>query len=301
MSEKLLDVIIVGAGPAGLSAAQVLGRCRRAVVVCDAGQPRNARSHAIHGFITRDGVEPREFLRLAREELRSYETVELRQAQVIDAHRIDEKFEVTLASGERLMSRKLLFATGVVDDLPNIEGLSQFYGTSVFHCPYCDGWENRDQPIAVYGRGESGAGLALELLLWSRSLVLCSDGPAELTNEERERLARHNVAVNENKVARLEGNAGTLERVVFVNGESVAVHAMFFSTGQHQASDLPQKLGCKLTEQGCVRTYDYEQTDVPGLYVAGDASRFVQFVIVAASEGAQAAVAINKELMREDL
>lgn len=301
MSQKLFDVIIVGAGPAGLSAAQILGRCRRTVVVCDAGHPRNAASHALHGYLTRDGVEPAEFLRLAREELRPYETVEVRRTQVTDARRIDEEFEVTLASGERLMSRKLLFATGVVDELPNLEGFSQFYGTSVFHCPYCDGWENRDQPLAIYGRGESGSGLALELLLWSQNLVLCTDGPAELTAEERERLAHHQIALNENKIARLEGNDGALARVVFVNGESLAVHAMFFSTGNHPASDLPQKLGCQLTDQGCVRTYDYEQTDVPGLYVAGDASRFVQFVIVAASEGAQAAVAINKELMKEDL
>jgi thioredoxin reductase len=305
MSEPRLDVIIVGAGPAGLSAALILGRARRRVLVCDAGHPRNASSHGLHCYLTRDGIDPREFLRLGSEELRVYETVELRRAEVTDARRLvsieADHFEVTLNNGERLTSRKLLLATGVIDEVPRIEGLSQFYGTSVFHCPYCDGWEMRDQPLAVYGHGEDVIGLALELTFWTRNLVLCTDGRAEVSGEDIQRLLKRNIPLNENRIARLEGSAGVLERIVFANGDSLAVRGMFFSTGQKQGSDLPQKLGCKFTEQGCVRTYEYEKTDVPGLYVAGDASRFAQLAIVAASEGALAAVAINKELMKEDL
>jgi thioredoxin reductase len=159
----------------------------------------------------------------------------------------------------------------------------------------------RDQSLAVYGRGENGLGLALELLFWSRDLVLCTDGPAELSAEERQRLAHHEIRIREDRITRLEGSDGVLKRIVFANGEPVTRSAMFFSTGNRQASDLAEKLGCEFTEQGCVDTGDYETTNVPGLYVAGDASRLVQFVIVAASEGAQAAVAINKELMKEDL
>lgn len=301
MGESLLDVIIVGAGPAGLSAALVLGRCRRRVVICDSGHPRNAVTHALHGFLTRDGVEPAEFVRLAREQLRPYETVELRQTTVIDAIRLPTHFDLTLSDGQRISSRKLLLATGVVDDLPEIAGFSEFYGRSVFHCPYCDGWELRDQPLAIYGCGENGSGLALELILWSRDLVLCTDGPSQLSDEQLERLARHDIAIREDKIARLKGAEGLLKGIEFANGETLARRGMFFSTGQGQGSDLPKKLGCDFTEQGCVDTGEYESTTVPGLYVAGDASRLVQFVIVAASEGAQAAVAINKELMKEDL
>jgi thioredoxin reductase len=301
----MFDVVIVGAGPAGLSAALILGRARRRVLVCDAGRPRNALSHGLHCYLTRDGIEPAEFLRLGREELRLYETVELKQSEVTDARRLledgAENFEVTLSNGQRLASRKLLLATGVIDELPAIEGLPAFYGTSVFHCPYCDGWEMRDEPLAVYGRGENGLGLALELSFWSGNLVLCTDGPPELSDKDIQRLEKRNIPLNENKISGLEGSAGVLERVVFSNGESLAVRGMFFSTGQKQGSDLPQKLGCKFTEQGSIRTYDYEMTDVPGLYAAGDASRFAQFAIVAASEGVLAAVAINKELMQEDL
>ncbi len=301
MGDSVLDVIIVGGGPAGLSAALVLGRSRRRVLVCDAGEPRNAVSHGLHGFLTRDGIEPAEFLHLAREQLSPYETVKLQRTKVLDANRRANNFEITLDNGERIFSRKLLLATGVVDEHPEIEGFAALYGSSLFHCPYCDGWEVRDQPLAVYGRGERGSGLALELTLWSKDLVLCSDGPSELSDQEVQRLTRYNISVREDRITRLEGSDGVLQHIVFASGESLSRRGMFFSTGQKQGSDLPKILGCGFTEQGCVDTGDYETTNVPGLYVAGDASRLVQFVIVAASEGAQAAVAINKELMKEDL
>lgn len=230
-----------------------------------------------------------------------YETVELRDATVVAPSREKEGFVLTLADGETIASRKLLLATGVVDELPKIQGLGQFYGSSVFHCPYCDGWEMRDQPIAIYGRGESGSGLAVEMTLWSRNLVLCTDGPSKLTKKHLEKLVQHQIPVREEPIARLEGHDGVLEYIVFENGEQLERRALFFSTGWQQRSDLASRLGCRFSKEGCVDTGEYEATNVRGLYVAGDASRMVQFVIVAASEGAQAAVAINKELMKEGL
>jgi thioredoxin reductase len=301
IDESLFDVIIIGGGPAGLSGALVLGRCRRRVLLCDAGHPRNAASHGLHNYLTRDGIEPGEFLRLGRNELQTFDNVKLLTMEVSDARRLENSFEVTFSNGERLFSRKLLIATGVVDDVPKLQGIELFYGRSVFHCPYCDGWEMRDQPLAVYGNGEKGLGLALELTLWSRDLVLCSDGPSQLSAEQLQRLARHDIAVREERILRLEGTVGILDQIVFADGNAVKRRGMFFSTGQRQGSDIAKKLGCEFTEQGCVSTGEYEVTNVPGLYVAGDASRLVQFVIVAASEGAQAAVAINKELMKEDV
>src|SRR6266498_1985967 len=135
----MFDVIIVGAGPAGLSAALILGRCRRRVLVCDIGHPRNAASHALHGFLTRDGIEPAELLRIAREQLHPYDSVELRAVEVTDATRVEHRFEVSLNDGGHLSCRKLLLATGVVDQVPAIAGIEMLYGRSVFHCPYCDG------------------------------------------------------------------------------------------------------------------------------------------------------------------
>jgi thioredoxin reductase len=296
----MYDVIVVGGGPAGLSAALILGRCRRRVLVCDAGRPRNAASHGLHGFLTRDGIGPADLLRIGREQLRPYNSVEVREVEVAGARCFDNRFEVTLSDGTRLRSRKLLLATGVVDHLPEVAGIEEFYGRSVFHCPYCDGWEVRDQPLAIYGRGEQGRGLALELTAWSDDLVLCTDGPAGLLAEDLKRLAEHSIAVREDRIARLEGTDGVLERLVFTNGETLARRALFFSAGQHQRSDLAAKLGCEFTDKGAVLTGEYETTNVPGLYVAGDASRLVQLAIVAAAEGAKAAFAINTALLKED-
>ena len=297
----MYDVIIVGAGPAGLSAALILGRCRRSVLLCDTGRPRNAASHALHGYLTRDGVGPREFLATARKELQQYETIETRDVEVMAAECRDGRFYVTMATLEKACARKLLLATGVVDNLPAIDGFRELYGRSVFHCPYCDGWEVRDQPLAIYGRGERGLGLSLELTTWSRDLVLCTDGPAEIDDEGRARLHRNGIRIREDRVVRLDGTDGILERVALEDGSDLPRRALFFTTGQWQRSDLSNQLGCEFNDKGTVRTGKYETTHLPGLYVAGDASRAVQWVVVAASEGAEAAFAINTDLTREDL
>jgi thioredoxin reductase len=294
------DVIIVGAGPAGLSAALILGRCRRTVLVLDTDRPRNAASHVMHGFLSRDGIDPAKFRRIARQQLTQYRSVKFARKEATAACKVEGGFEVTVADGKRLRCRKVLLATGVVDELPPVDGIDAFYGRSVFHCPYCDGWESRDQPLAVYSRTANGAGLALELTVWSQDIVLCTDG-ARLDAKHVARLARHNIPWRREPIARLEGTSGRLRRIVFDNGESLARRVMFFSMGQRQSSDLAHQLGCGFTRKGAVRTGEYEVTDIHGVYVAGDASKLVQLAIVAAAEGAQAAFAINKALIREEL
>jgi thioredoxin reductase len=302
MQRDLYDVIVVGAGPAGLSAALMLGRCRRSVLVFDNGQPRNHASRALHGYLTRDGISPAEFRRLARAELAAYGTVRIRDAEVSVADcRSDGRFRVELTSGEQFAARKLLLATGVVDNLPDIPGFRELYGRSVFHCPYCDGWEVRDTPLAVYGRGDRGAGLSLELTAWSRDLVLCTDGASEIEPDTLHKLERNGIAVREDRIAAVEGRDGVLAQVRFHDGPPLARRALFFTTGQYQRSDLLTRLGCEFNEKGTVRTGKYETTHLPGLFVCGDASRAVQWVVVAASEGAEAAFAINSDLVREEL
>lgn len=293
----MYDVIIVGGGPAGLSAALVLGRCRRRVLVCDDGQYRNEASRGVHGFLTRDGIHPAELRRIGREQIERYD-VEYRMTRVKGARAVENRFEVTLEDNGRLECRKLLLATGVTDKLPEIKGTRQFYGCGIFHCPYCDGWEVRDQPLAVYGSGKSGAGLAISLQSWSADVVLCADGPSHLKPDEAARLARHSIVVHEQKIAAFEGGEH-LETILFADGTRLARRALFLSTGQSQRCDLAGRLGCRFTRKGAVFTGKFETTNIPGLYVAGDASKDVQLAIVAAAEGAKAAIAIHTSLQEE--
>ncbi|HEY7473624.1 MAG TPA: NAD(P)/FAD-dependent oxidoreductase [Vicinamibacterales bacterium] len=247
----MLDVIIVGAGPAGLSAALVLGRACRQVLVFDAGKPRNYAARALHGFLSRDGIDPFELRRIGLEELGRYDTVRVEDAEVTRAERqSDGTFQVTVGDERQFRAKRLLLATGVSDNLPAIPGVEEMYGLSVFHCPYCDGWELRGQPLAVYGCNKRGYGLAVELLGWSRDVVLCSDGFCELDADELAILARNQITVREDRIARLEGTDGALERIVFTNGEILPRRAMFFTTGQTQASRLAQQLGCQFNDKG---------------------------------------------------
>jgi thioredoxin reductase len=298
----MLDCIIIGGGPAGLSAALILGRCRRHVLVCDTGNPRNQRAAAIHGFLTRDGTPPHEFREIARSQLAAYPNVELRQVEAVRAQYADRgRFRVALATGEEIDSRSLVLATGIIDELPPLSGLEELYGKSVFHCPYCDGWEWRDKRLAVYGRGESGMGLAAKLSLWSRDLVLYTDGPHELHDDQLAALAKINIRIVTNPITRLEGDGGRLRAIHFADGSRQARDAMFIVTRQVQASPLPAQLDCEDRERRTVPTAEHQKTEVPGLWVVGDASRDVQMVIIAAAEGTDAAFSINKYLLAKEL
>jgi len=296
----MYDVIIAGGGPAGLSAALMLGRCRRRVLLCDRGEPRNRHSRALHGYLTRDGIAPADFNELGRRELTPY-GIECRPIGVARARCLDAGFDVTLDDGRTVQSRFLLLATGVVDELPDLPGIRECYGRSVFHCPYCDGWEWRDRRVAVVGRsGSSATKLALSLKTWSDDVMLCGNG-VRIESRDRNRLRQHSVALRRGRIASIEHRDGLLERLTFADGSALLCDVLFFSTGQHQRDQLAAQLGCAFNERGTVTTGKLSATNVPRLFVAGDASFDAQFVIVAAAEGTKAAVAINQALQREGL
>jgi thioredoxin reductase len=296
------DVCIVGAGPAGLSAALILGRCRRDVVVIDAGQPRNAVSRGLHAFLTRDGIDPMELRALGAAELAGYETVKLCDGEVIAAQREGHSFTLRTAAGARLTCRFLLLATGRRDLLPDKPGFRALYGRGVYHCPICDGWEHRDLPLVTFGRGASAAETALGLLTFSRNITLCSDGDADLNAEKRDRLACNGIAVVEDEVASLRAGAnGDLEAVIFSSREPLPCGALFFDMPCLQQSPLAEQLGCSLDETGAIRCSAHAATNVPGLFVAGNVRRGIHLAITAAAEGVEAALAINDALAQRML
>lgn len=294
----MYDVLIVGGGPAGLSAAMLLGRCMRKVALFDTGEYRNSYSHAMNGFITRDGTPPQEFLRLGRKDLEKYE-VAFRQKRIVKIIKEGDVFQATDEDDQVYLSRKMLLATGLCDRWPKIPGAEPFYGTSIHHCPYCDGFESKNKPLAAYGKNRDAIGLSLSLKTWSNDVMLFTDGTNKLNREDRELLARNGVQVATAAIERLEGEGGQMQRVILKGGKVENREALFFSTGSDQHSDLPRQLNCDFTSRGVVRTYKHQQTNLSGLYVAGDAARDMQLVIVAAAEGTKAAVAINMELQKE--
>ena len=271
------------------------------MLLCDTGRPRNLRSRELHGYLSRDGIAPLELLRIGREELRKY-GIEARATAVEDVARVDDRFDVSLAGGERVEALTVLLATGVTDHPPQIPGLDECYGTSIHHCPYCDGWEHRDKTIAVIGDRTSPVGLALSLKTWSHRIIACTHGRTRITPKQRAQLAAHDIPVYTDPILRIDHEAGQVHGIVIGRpdkgraAQRVACDAIFFTAPQSQQCHLAKRLGCDFTPKGTVRTDHLGKTCVDGIYVVGDASRDVQFVIVAAAEGAKAGVAINQVL-----
>jgi thioredoxin reductase len=301
------DAVVVGAGCAGLSAALVLGRSRRRVLVLDGGEPRNDPSSGVHYFLTRDGTSPEELLRIGREQLKPYPGVEVRTAGATGATGSDGDFGVTLEDGTTVGARKILLATGVQDDLPEKPGFRELWGRGVYHCPYCHGWEMRDRPLAVLNPGEGAAERAALIRNWSRDLILLTDGLPVLNEGTREKLDALGVPINETPISRLEGDraAGVLHRVVFEDGSEVSREGLFYTPPQRQRSDLAEALGCEFEAKEPLPTLvkndpTTKETTVPGVYVAGDAGTMIQAAIVAAAAGAVAAAFINLSLVTEN-
>lgn len=297
--EQLIDVGIIGGGPAGLNAALVLGRARKSVVVIDEGRPRNRVTRESHGFLTRDGIDPSEFRRIAKEQIGAYPSVRFVADAAAAIKGTDGDFQITTAQGATYRSKKLLFAVGMKDLPLDIDGLAEVYGKSAFVCPYCDGWELRDQPLVLIVKGARALHSAKTLSGWTSRFTICTNGPDEWTDEQREELKRHNVPVFDSPIRRIESNDGMVQRVVLQDGTPIPCTGIFFAPKLVTGSDLPQALGCRVSEAGTVLVDGFGKTNVPGIYSAGDAASEAYQAIAAASLGALAGVGINNELLAE--
>ena len=300
------DVLIIGAGSAGLSAALTLGRCLRRVLVADGGPPRNEASPGVHGFLSRDGIRPAELLRISQEQLQPYETVEVQGLKIESLVRQGKSFRATGHGTTNdapvaVTVRRVLLATGVSDVLPALPGFRELWGRGVLHCPYCHAWEVRNQPLAVYGQGSTVTGLALLVSRWSRDIVVVTDGPGHLTANARRRLRREKISIREEAVVRLIGSDDRdLRYIEFANGELLERTALFLHAPQHQRSSLAADLGARFTSKGAVWVDSGLRTSIPGLYAAGDTKPGTQQALLAAADGIRAAIVINENLSREE-
>src|SRR5687768_164882 len=307
MTEQLYDCIVIGAGPAGLSASLFLARYRRRVLTFHHNSPRNLYSHGVHGFLGHDGIHPTELLARGREEVVSYGGLIIEGCVTRVERAGEERFRVSTGDGElpaqSFDARRLVLATGLRDLTPDCPGFREFYGLSVHHCPDCDGFEATGKRLAVLGTGKNAVGFTLGLLTWTDKLTLVTGGdPGDMTAEHRARLAEFGIPVLDRRVVALEGDAenGQLRRARLDDGGAVECDALFFNLGTEPASDLHLMLGCRLDpECGLVWVDDEQQTSVAGVYAAGDLTPRSQLAVVAASEGAMAAIHVHKSLTPE--
>ncbi len=297
----MYDVIIVGGSAAGLSAALVLGRFRRRVLICDHQKPRNAPAEAAHNFFTRDGTPPAELLRIGWEQLRPYATVEHCLAEVVSMTAVANGFALQTSDGTVLQSRRVLLATGVRDELPPIPGLADYWGKGgVYHCPYCHGWEVRDQKIVIIGNGEVVSHLAALLSTLSTDISACLYGDPPPTPEQLGKLQQMGVMVHEAGIEAIEGNSGHVQGIRLGDGRLLPCQAIFVGTKPQQHSPLAREIGCQFTEQGYVQVDMLGRTSVPNVYAAGDMVTPFHQVIMAAATGTAAGSGINADIVFKD-
>ena len=296
----IIDCAIIGGGPAGLNAALVLGRARRTVLVFDDNQPRNAVTQEMHGFLTRDGVKPDEFRHLAHQDINTYPSVKIRPTRITGVRNYVGLFELVEDNGAVVQARTIILATGLKETLPTIDGIHDYYGRSLFGCPYCDGWEIRDKPLVVIAEeGEHAFHLAKVVWNWSRDVLVCTNGHALLTQEQKEILQKKEIQVIEDPITALVGKMGMLEQVVFATHEKSARQGGFVVPQWSQASEFGVLLGCATNAMGGTTTDEWGRTSVQGVYAAGEAIA-PSILIAAAAQGSVAAAGVNTDLTQSE-
>lgn len=293
------DIVIVGGGAAGLSAALVLARSRRRVLVVDAGTPRNGPASHMHGFLSRDGMPPADLLDVGRAEVRGYGGI-ITAGSVVEVVRDSAGFDVVTDEGERISARRVLVATGLRDELPDVAGLRALWARDVLHCPYCHGWEVRDRTLGVLWNGPDTPRFAQILRQWTQDLTLIAP-EGILSADQHAQLTARGVDVAEGAVTELVLDGDRLSGARLADGRIIGLHALFVPPRLISNNDILLGLGCALDDHGWVITGPFGATSEPGVWVAGNVTNPRAQVITAAGEGSAAAIAINADLVEEEV
>ncbi len=294
------DVIIIGGSYAGLSAALTLGRSTRNVLIVDAGKPCNRQTPHSHNFLTHDGDRPAEISKVARAEVLKYPTVRFLEGKAISAKKMKDGFSVGVESGQNFIGRKLLLAAGLKDTLPDIKGLAACWAISAIHCPYCHGYEVKNEKIALLMNGEHAFEMAKNLYLWNKDLTILTNGKSQLDSEQTEKLKSKSITILEEEIIELEHQNGQLENIVFKNGMKVSFKAIYVKPEIEQHINFNAQLGFELTDLKTIKVNEQQQTTAMGVYAAGDCTTLFRSLSIVTAAGTMAAVMINKELISED-
>jgi len=299
-STNTFDVIIVGGSYAGLSAAMSLGRSLRKTLIIDSGNPCNASTPHSHNFITQDGKTPGEISMLARKQVEKYESIKFHNGLAIKGTRINQGFEVVTQSGEVFRSKKIVFATGIKDELPsNIKGFSDCWGKSVVHCPYCHGYEFRNCKTGILGNGDIAYHFTPMVYNLTKELILFTNGKSKFTEEQNQHLKKNNIAVIETELAEIIHEKGLLSQVILKDKTSISLDVLYAKTPFVQHSNIPVSLGCELMESGHIKVDMFQKTTVQGVFACGDNCSPMRSVANAVSGGNITGAVVNKELCDE--
>jgi thioredoxin reductase len=294
------EVIVIGGSYAGLQAGMTLGRALRKVLIIDSGKPCNAQTPHSHNFLTRDGETPAAITKVALEQLKTYNTVQLLQGKAVKGEKKDQRFTVTTEAGEIFTSKKLIITTGIKDLIPEIPGVAECWGISVIHCPYCHGYEVANQPTGILGNGEGGFETVKLIQHWTKDLTLFTNGPSTLTAEMVAQVKRKNIRIIETPVKAVIHEKGHLSEVELADGTKVPLKAVYARLPFIQHSEIPAQLGCEFTESGHIKVVDFGKTSVDGVYAAGDNCSMMRGVANAVSAGLAAAAFVNREMIWEE-
>ena len=292
-------VIIVGGSYAGLSAAMALGRSLREVLIIDSGLPCNRQTPHSHNFITQDGVPPAEIAAIAREQVLQYKNVNFITDLVVSANKVKEGFQVETKSGKSDFASKVIFATGVKDEIPQIKGFSQCWGISIIHCPYCHGYEFRNNKTGIMASGDRAFHLASLVANLTDQLYILTNGKADFTPEQLFKLDENHINIIESEILKVKHHDGHLQKVVFKNQEMMGFDALYAAFPFSQHCELPELLGCELTEHGHIKIDEFQKTTVEGIYACGDNSTMMRSVAASVASGNLAGAMANADLIKE--
>ncbi len=299
--QNAYDVLIVGGSYSGLAAGMALGRALRRVLILDGGKPCNRQTPYSHNFLTQDGKTPAEIAALGRRQVERYETVRFLSGTAVEGSRDPQGFRIRTGTGEAYTARKLVFATGIRDILPDIPGFAACWGISVLHCPYCHGYEVRNRPTGFLGNGDGGYEFALLLRNWTGDLTVFTNGPASFSRAQAATLAERGIGIVETPIGSLEHDKGSLRALRLLDGSEAPLAALYTRAPFVQHCPIPASLGCETTPEGYLKVDPMQRTTLPGVYACGDNSTAMRTVANAVASGTTAGMMVNKEMALESV